>query len=90
MMLVEMLKKRNKAISVIRNRSVDEESESDSRGGFLQIAQGKGRESVTFNIATLKQTDMRNIPTHSKPKDPILSPIHIKDFKVSLFFMNCH
>lgn len=35
------------AISVISNQSVDEESESDSRGGFLQIAQGKGRESVT-------------------------------------------
>lgn len=29
------------AISVISNRSVDEESESDSRGGFLQIAQGR-------------------------------------------------
>ncbi len=46
------------AISVIRNGSVDEESESDSRGGFLQIAQGKGRESVNFyysNIKTNKQ-----------------------------------
>lgn len=53
------------AISVIRNRSVDEESESDSRGGFLQIAQGKGRESVTFNIATLKQTNKHE--THPNP-----------------------
>ncbi len=32
------------AISVIRNGSVDEEeSESDSRRGFLQIAQGEGK-----------------------------------------------
>lgn len=55
-------------ISVIRNRSVDEESESDSQDGFLQIAQGKGRESVTFNIATLKQTHKRHTTTHTSPK----------------------
>lgn len=49
--------------------AVDEESESDSRGSFLQIAQGKGRESVTLGIATLKQTNMRHMPTHTNPKD---------------------
>ena len=42
------------AISMFTYWSVNEESESDSRGGFLQIAQGKGRESVTFKIATSK------------------------------------
>lgn len=52
------------AISVIRNQSVDEESESDSRGDFLQIAQGKGRESVTFNKATRKHE------TYSNPHRP--------------------
>lgn len=40
------------AISVFRNLSVNGESESDSRGGFLQIAQGKGKESVTLYRAT--------------------------------------
>jgi len=44
------------AISVIRNRSVNEESESDTRGRFLQIAQGKGRQSVSFYTATIEQT----------------------------------
>lgn len=42
------------ATSEFRNQSKWRERESDSQRSFLQIAQGKGRESVIFNRATLK------------------------------------
>lgn len=53
---------------------------------FLQIAQG--RESVTFNIATSKQTNMTQIPTHTNSTDPKLLPLKSlsREFLLSMSF----
>lgn len=34
-----------------------------------RLHRGKGRESDTFNIATVKQTKVRHFPTQTNPKD---------------------